>query len=457
MFVLLTLLACGSADDGAPKLDDLVQDPATLTEMSRFRVELEAAGFLVQDGKFRELPTEECCSWQSCYLFNPDNRYATWNVPRGPGQTVANPFEDEDGTSGVFRMRRDEAVIAIGKTPPKAKYFSYRSYLHDTWNPVKKEREPLFASFGDSLNHLVAKLGDNPPFETDVVVATVADQGTMNAISEAAEVAGLGHLLNFDVIHGDLPVFGLQNEADTFRMQHRISIFEDEAAGDAWMADPGFTVWRVTPRVEERGEPIAAPELRSQGTGTNEEPWRDAMNELDQAIRDTYPGWEVHRLQMYVADYGDKECPMGCNRDTYISTSGHFYDPANSQSFVVAYGVNHERTGKSVYSNVALYGVEHAVGIDSIHSGEMMGSANAYLPGHPQVDDLFAVKIDRFCDGEPWCMEIPTTCPGFGMLEAGAVGFRAYVEGATASGPSVDELVLDRAIWFTRPLDTGNP
>ena len=49
------------------------------------------------------------------------------------------------------------------------------------------------------------------------------------------------------------------------------------------------------------------------------------------------------------------------------------------------------------------------------------------------------------------CIEVPEVCPGFGSLEQGSVAFRAYTEASTATGPATSELLIDRAILFTRP------
>ncbi len=442
--ILLLILACGGNDHMKPP-----PDPTPKTEVAEFREALKKAGFTVQDGKVREVEVADCCNWESCYLFNPDNRYLTWEVPRAPGQEVANPGEDANQLAGVFRMREDEAFIAIGRTPPKARYFSYRTYLHDAYVPQTGERETKFGSFGDSLNHLVAKTGSDGPFDTDIIVASVANQTTRDAVRAAADEAGLGGMLNFDVIRGNVD-FGLHNEADTIRMQHRISVFEDEAAGEAWVADPGFTILRVTPDTEAAPAPIEVP-LRPHGTGTDESAWAAALEELDAAIIAAYPDWIPHRLGLVIAENDQIDCPTGCNRDTYMAISAHFLEPAQGDSFTIGFGVNHERTGKAVYSNVALYGAEHGVGIGSLHSGEMPGSAARYLPGHPQVDDLYTFKVDRTCNGEPYCQEIPTECPGFPVWELGAIAFRAYVEEATQNGPDPAELLIDRVIWFTRP------
>ena len=82
----------------------------------------------------------------------------------------------------------------------------------------------------------------------------------------------------------------------------------------------------------------------------------------------------------------------------------------------------------------------------------MPGSARPYLPDHPQVDDLYVWKVARTCElDDPYCIEVPYECPGIPSRTQGSIAFRAYTEAETGTGPLTSELVVDRAILFTRP------
>jgi hypothetical protein len=154
-----------------------------------------------------------------------------------------------------------------------------------------------------------------------------------------------------------------------------------------------------------------------------------------------------------------EECPPGCNRDTFFGVTVHYLLPEWADAFLVVLGVNHERTGKSVYSNFSVVDAEHLSALEGLHSREMPGTARVYLD-HPQVDDLYAATVARSCADAlagASCVEVPLACPGFGSLGQGSLAFRAYTEASTGTGPLVSELLVDRAYLFTRPAQSSTP
>jgi hypothetical protein len=465
MLALLPL-ACSGPDDAdrdrpAPPTPAPTGDTAPAPVpgwIDRFRAELEADGLVLAEGRAGVLDPAECCSWESCYMFNPDNDYIGWWLPPGPGQTASDRPSPSGIGSLAWRLRSDEAVIGIGRTPPAGAYFSYRSYVHDRYYPLLGAREWLFYNLGDSLNQFVIGAGEGGPFDADFVLMTTPHAGTEARIRAAAARAGIPDgIVNTDAIGGTPITLGLHQEADTFRMQARMALFADPVAGQAYVDDPPVTVWRVTPADEVAFAPIAVPPFRPRGTGTDESAWASAMEELDVAVRAAHLDYVPHPLPTVVTST-DEECPPGCNRDTFFAVAIHYLLPVDGDGFVMVYGVNHERTGKSVYSNFSVIEVEQLSAVAAVHSGQMPGSAAPYLPGHPQVDDLYAWKIARTCDPkDPWCIEVPTECPGWDSAGEGSIAYRAYTEAATATGPSSSELVVDRAILFTRPTPAPAP
>jgi hypothetical protein len=430
-----------------------VPEPTGTTEawMERFQAELLADGLLLAEGKASELDPSECCSWESCYLFNPDNEYHSWWVPPSPSQTVPDPIV-EDGLSLAWRLRPDEAIVAVGRTPPQASYFSYRTYLHDRYDPVTGLREQLFFNLGDSLNNFVMGTGEGGPFDADFVLVTTADAATDALIRAAAARAGLpDSMISTEAVAGTPMTLGVGEEADTFRMQHRIALFDDLTLGEAYMQAPPVTVWRVSPATEQPHVPIATPPLRPRGAGTNEDAWAEAYDALEQAILAAHADYTAHPLPTIASPTGE-DCPPGCNRDTFFGVSLHFILPTWGDGFLVAYGVNHERTGKSVYSNFAVVSAEQHSAVEGANSREMPGSARVYLPDHPLADDLYAYRIARTCDlADEYCVEVPLVCPGFSSLAEGGMAFRAYTEPSTGTGPDTAELLVDKTILFSRP------
>ena len=53
--------------------------------------------------------------------------------------------------------------------------------------------------------------------------------------------------------------------------------------------------------------------------------------------------------------------------------------------FVIAFGANHQKTGKAMYMNVSLYGPTKQVSAQAINDPKLASSAADYLSDHPDV------------------------------------------------------------------------
>jgi hypothetical protein len=442
--------------------DDAADAPAPTVEA--LIAALEADGFEVQEGRFAFTDLSDCClPGHSCYGNNPSSPYAGYYLPRGPGQTAANPGEDASGIASSWRLRADEAVIFVGRTPPANRYFSFRSYMFDRLSPDTGRRETVFASLGDSLNQLVIATMGTPggapgdPFEQETIVVTTADAGIDERVRAAAESVGWSRaIMNTDVIPAGVGRMGLEEDADTFNQVFRVALFDDAEAGDAYLADPPAVVLRATPRTPATPDPYAEPAPRVRGTGSTEEHLRAAAERLREAIVAAHSGFAATPLAVDPSTGSPASCIElyvncnGDNRDTVYLGTDDFAFADSPDDFVVVYGVNHELTGKSTYSNFAVYALRHLIGVAAIDSRRMPGSAEVYLPGDPDAGSLYAWKVARECGDDPHCVEIPVDCPGVPAGGRSWIMFRAYLESATRTAPLASELVYDGAIHFTR-------
>ncbi|MCA9639561.1 MAG: hypothetical protein KC492_02675, partial [Myxococcales bacterium] len=411
-----------------------------------------------------------CQDGKSCSGNNPTSPYSTYYVPRAPGQTVANPNELPDGTSSTFRLREDEAVIYVGKTPPPAKYFGFRSYLFDRFNTTSNQRENIFASLGPTLNPLTIGVdtsggtGSSPaPFDRPTLVITTGHAQTDRLIRESALAAGISEsALNTDVLDPAKVKFGLEDQADSFGFLFRYAIPEDPAKGQAFLDNPGATLLRVTPTTPLTPDPIPAPARPTRGSGTSENSYSAALDALEQAIRNQYSGYDITAIPLATTGEPDPDACIagtrscaGDNPDALYPSSGPLRFEAalqpNANTFYVAFGVNHEASGKVLYSNLSVYGVEHLVGVKSVASPEMPGSAQDYLPNDAQANELFAWKIARSCGGAAHCMEVPTGCPGVDTNAFATITFRAYLDPVTKTGPAANELLPERILKISNP------
>lgn len=428
-----------------------------------FTTALETDGFQVQEGKFHLLDISDCCAPdKSCAGNNPSSPYSSYYLPRAPGQTVANPEEDAGGLSNTYRLGPDEAVVWVGETPPEAAYFGFTDYLMSR-DDGAGQRTPVFASLGETTN--VGVIGvdgpaGGPKFGRQAMIIHAAD-ATVAARVRAAAVAGgfPDGAINVSPIDAANTHLGVDEAADTLGVLFRVALFEDATAGKAWLDAPPAKVYRVTPTAAP-----PAPELYGKATSRPKDASNDenptyaaAVEELKQAILAAHAATHTAIVEdvsegtpdPYACIAGTKVC-AGDNRDTVYPATKPFLWLPKATDFIVVFGVSHPETGKATYANASVYSVDHLFGVVSATSKEWKGSASHYLPGHPMADQLYAYKLARDCNGDPYCLAVPQgTCPeGIDPGKLAVIAFRAYLEPATSTAPDPATLVRDGVIRF---------
>ncbi|MDI1477358.1 hypothetical protein [Polyangium sp. y55x31] len=476
LFLGFTLAACGSSGSGTPGGSGGAggqnqggsggsgQGGAGGATVD-FVEALEADGFSVGEGKFKLLDLSTCCDeGKSCAGNNPSSPYAAYYLPRAPGQTTPNPDEDADGLANTYRLRADEAVVWLGETPPPVAYFGFTDYLMARDDGTgTNTRTPVFASLAETLN--IGVIGVDGPMDgvkygRRALVVHTPDATIAERVKKAAVASGIpASAVNVAPIDSVSTRLGLEETDDTFGVLFRSAIYEDEAAGDAWLKAPPVKLYRLTPST-----PPAAAELygkatpRPKDTMNDENPtYAAAAAELEQAIIAAYAGTHDATIETmtegtpdpYACIAGEKSC-AGDNRDTIYPATGPFLWPVNAKDFIIVHGVDHSQTGKATYANASVYALQHLVGVAGVSSKSWKGSAKKYLPNHPLVDKLYAYKIARACNGEAFCLEVPDApCPnGIAPGTIAAIAFRAYLEPSanTAANPAL--LVPDGVLRF---------
>jgi hypothetical protein len=400
-----------------------------------------------------------------------------------------------------FQLRPDEAIVFIGKTPPKAVYFSFTVFMNVRYYPELGKAKMIMANLGDSLNHLVIKTAngdDGGPFDADTVVILAADQATESKVRKALETAGFSPcMINTLVIPSNTVRLWTDPQDDRFCVLTRCAFFEDEAAGEAYLGwgeepaaetvSPAGVIWRVTPDAaapDKPADPLPEPPLRVHGTGNPEFNLWPNVEALRTAILEYYSDYDAVEMdtEQFLAE-GAEAIQRGINvlapvRDTTYLRSRSRFTLADGE-FIVAYGVNHAASGKALYGNAVLYAMDPAdnpnfmfepnladgdiwrayAGLASANSEEdMQGSTAAFLAGggipvnEDGEDVLYAHKYARACDpNDPvTCTAIPASpCEERMPQNEFIVAFRAYVEPETKVGPAYNELIYDRVIKFT--------
>lgn len=444
----LALLAAGSVP--AASLDQRVD---------AFTQALEANGFMVQEGRLDLMDLSECEEQGTCYGNNPTSAYFRYMLPPGPGEPdLPVGLTSKEGRE---RLRPDEALVFIGKTPPALKYFSFQTYVFARYDDGEEGYREIFANLGDAINNLTIGTSPGPtaPYDAETVVISTGDGAVDALVRNLLQQQGFSNdVINTEILSPKLLKMGYDEYADIFVTVLRLALFADPDVGESYLNHPQARVLRVTPATPVASHPLPIPRLRERGTGTTEKDLRWALDWIVRKVRAENRKCDRKEVTTptlyYPAD--NFECLLlglkcnGFTRDTLYMLSMNRLLPATDDDFIVVAGVNHEMTGKATYSNLAVYNLNRLLGVRVFTGEELLGSADAYIPYRPLSEKLFVVKIARDCGSEPYCMEVPTdTFPGAALDEPVLVATRAYLEPSTAVGPDPQELLMDRVMFFS--------
>jgi hypothetical protein len=460
-----------------------------------FKQALEKDGFTVREGGltyFDFMKLYNARVLPSAYGNNPATKYLVYLVPPAPGHKVNGKIADIIKFIGVkaeltpfFSLRPDEAVVLVGKTPPECRYFSFDHNLME--RTYGNETRWIYANLADTINNLNINTEGTPngfpgnPYNQTTIVITTADKGIDQRIQAAAISAGYsGDIINTQVLPSAMLNMGVENNSDTFGVFIRPSLFADQKAGDAYIANKPAKVFRITPNESTQLRTYNYPELRIRGTGKTEFDLTADLNELRQAILTKYGKLNATELptSIWVPTGSDSiqkgVDALGPNNDAcYLWTANRTVNSLtppwpnltqysdfsphpvinlgnDTNEFIIVYGVNHVATGKAIYENFAPYGADVWNGVGMITDVDFNGTAQEYLPDNPNAKYLYVYKIARNCSDDPHCFEVPTGPGGYGigLDQPLFIVWRSYLENATKTGPSYSEIVYDRAIKF---------
>lgn len=451
----------------AQQIDPLLQKAAALKK------NLEEKGFQVRGdinyARFTQInPATMYCAGQmdTCNGFNFQGGYLAAMVPSSPGQAATM-------SAPLFRIRKNEAVVLVGPTPPPCDFFSYTCWLfyrHEQgWGP--RNQHKIYSNIGETLNNSVIRAGKDP-FNKNVVLSFTSDEETNKAVRTAALRAGFpGEVFNTYVLPSSVMKTNdaLDETTDQFLIVQRTALWRDGSEdGAGYIKHPGVVVLRVTPPDNTPHKPLPGSKQRVRGSGTTETDYGPAVDQLREAIlrrHSNLPAQELTTSQWLMESplaIQTTTNTLGDSADTvYLGTEQAFKLSDSPDDFVIAYGVNHQKSGKCVYHNINVYKKLKACGVASAFDHcngnpdcvAFAGSAQAYLSQvkGAKSDQLYALKIARHCQGEPYCLEVPTGACGVGagLDDELFLGFRAYLEPKTKTGPAYNELLFDKVIHFS--------
>ena len=381
-------------------------------------------------------------------------------------QLLAPKSAQEPAPTSLFQLDPAEAIVLIGLTPPPERYFGFQPFLRYKVMP-DGSTQPLWATLGDAVNNATVKTTGSSPFNSPVALIFTSDQGTDARVRKALERAGYAAaIINTAVFPASMLNLGHGPTADDFSIMMRNALWQKQSEGDAYIQNPPFHLFRVTPRSETLANPFPMPPLRVRGTGQTEMDLMNKLGQLRDGIIKANPGLSYKDLHTRPAAYEGYDYmqrgidPWGDSRDNFALVAGYMpeYDSNDEitladDEFLMVYGVNHAATGKASYHNFNVY--ESKVGkvpIGGVDDRVFSGTATPYLPGDPAANLMYTFKVSRSCGKEPNC--VPLALDNCSRLTIGpntVLGFifRTYLQPATKVGAAMPEILYDRVIKFS--------
>ncbi len=419
----------------------------------------------------------------NCNGNNADNPYLMIQNPISPrtDSYYRLPF--------MLQMDQDEAVVWVAYTPPACKYFSYQHFLMTRFFPNEPVLlKKIYARLGDSINAYNIPLRADP-FKKFYVFIITGNQDTHDTIKNAILNAGIAEdrILSI-VIPTKVVRFGNVITADALNFLHRAVLFDRDADKNAYVSSPTLEVLRLTPKAAIAANPIPRPAGRVRQTGVREQDipgLGDLLKRLQTEIMTAHGGRYVYTKLLTTSTWmypggdqaiADGEDVLGETNDTLYLKTKPF--TLHNDDLIVVFGPNHDKTGKSVYSNVSCYGLaDNGVGgiastpwtPDAPGRRSYFGTAAKYLPdvSRDKQEMFYVYKFARRPIDESTFI-LPYNngdYMGFNDGETVFMGYRMYVNPDTTigaypgqvrdwdffpiEGPSDSEVFFDQTILFT--------
>jgi len=474
---------------------------------------LNNSGFIVQEGKISYIDILKLCSEgivDNCFANNAGAPYAVCLLPPAPNQDPSagqgppigyNPGNPNNYPANIdylapgfaSKLRPDEAIVLIGKTPPPALYYSFRSYLGFIENKLEKDYSNditagndytglyhmIFASLGDQLNNYNLWTDNTPEgapgylYLSSTVIISTADMNINEQIRNALGIAGYNQdIMNDDNIPIELVNMGLEAGKDTFIFMMRMALWAQHNIGSQYLntIDKFIKVLRITPKIPLPNlAPWPVPTLKVRETGITEyqvvPKARNDLNHLRNEIIKKYGGTEYDHVDLdFTVGIPDNYNGIlrdmniyGDNRDgVYFKTE--YFQLTSDDDFLIVYGINHERTGKAIYSNASFYGAELYNGVAAAFSTvEFPDTGDPFFPeGYENAGYYYVYKMARKADEDnvviiPYSTGNPLgRAFGVDNNQDAFITFRVYLDKIAMVGPYIFDLIWDRVILFTK-------
>ncbi len=473
------------------------QETPKVYDFRNLRDNLESKGFKIGYGKLYFFKASDCAKifdqTQTCFNNNPLSPYGLYLLPASPDEKrdpqrsrldLDDFIDEHNSLDDHWKLAPNEAVVFIGKTPPKVKYFSFLSYIYSRASNFSDSRDIVFGSLHEALNNKKIKttslVGSDDVFQKQVIIISTASENTFNKVSQILVASGINpSVINQDILPSKLPLnMGTSPTADEFSELFRIALPQNPQDLQTYLDNPEATVLRLTPQTASNNDAFfKTPNYPSRTTGTKES---DNFPGIEADLAKLQSQVEAKFAKNYQIEKSDPAPAKGlvgqtcikyrinCLADNWDTTytnsnfQNSLFESSGSAklSFFMALGVNHIATGKSSYQNIAVNDKNRQLGVVSLADDSFSGSASLYSPDLKYPDKLFAIKIarDQTCDQEEdaqssqFCLRVPQNSPDNLAIPPNqpvSLIIRNYLNPQTNVAPEYDEITYPIFLHFT--------
>ena len=354
---------------------------------------------------------------------------------------------------------------------------------------ISRERL-LFSSITDALNLNRMKFapGAASVFNTEFISLTTGDAGILRNVSSILAAAHVDLPVNLDALPNTTAI-GVEPLGEGLGRSVWATLFRVADCGDSqdcrdYLA-ASQPVLRLTPRpgslCDATFEPVPALPLIPRSSADSELALASDYKEFEATVgawlaKAAMPVVKTESLAVLPLVGRDcimqqKNCIGDCGDALYtdgneplLTASGSATVTPDGPDFgldfgdsIVVVGLQHSRTGKASYNNVAVYDVKRALGILAVMDVELQGSAQFFGFSSPNADKFVAHAFARKCPQvlQQHCTNVPFDFPGLPWGERLTVVERAYVDPHSGANVRACFVIQDNNLFHLRCRSRG--
>jgi len=240
----------------------------------------------IQNGSFQFFLTTDCLTIieedspfgisGTCWAQNPDAPYGLIALPQHIGEEsdayTGYPLSDDNGNSVTWHLRPNEAIVLVGVTPPKCRYFGFTNYLYSRYSSpdfepdsslsqglaqisgraclpgTENERCEYFASVSDTVNldRGLNMPNDDSKFNTTFALILSPSLTATELATQALQQAQVpSDRISSFLFPGEDLFLGDNTTADTFTTILRTAFYDDDEDKLQFFNSTPFRVMRM--------------------------------------------------------------------------------------------------------------------------------------------------------------------------------------------------------------------